>query len=207
MMGGDATNIQEFVATEAFYTPQEDDPTDGMGTPPLPDGQGIPSFSPLTAGTALPPDKQGTPPPPINTLATQVMEKQRPDELTLPRRQDQKVGQKVRKGLLKGNSASCISTPTRGERKVQFTLPSREEWHETVSHAPSRSSGPTPPIVPVIAKQPSTRGSRYVIHIYEYQNRAKVTATYSGMKLTRRQGGWGSQALRSAVDAPLTSPP
>ena len=156
MMSGNPPSKQESAESEAFYTPQEGELTDGMGTPPLPDGQGtpLPLSHMLTSdgqGKARSPDNQGTPPPPVllsvHPNYTQVREKLRPDASFLQCRQDQKESQKVRKGLLKGNSTSSLSTPTGKERKVRFDLLTRREWHEVGSYVPSRSSGPTPPIV------------------------------------------------------------
>ena len=159
------------------------------------DGQGIPPFSPRTAGIARSPDNQGTPPPPIDPDDTQVREKQRPDESSLQYRQDQKESQKVRKGVLMGNSTSSLSTPTRKDRKVRFDLPTRREWHEVGSYVPSRSSGLTPPIVSTIATQSSGQGCRNVRNIHEHQNRTKVKTKDSGNKLT-----WMPKSDKAAKD-------
>ena len=184
-MSGKPLSKQETEVSELFFTPQEDEPTDGAGIPPLVDGSGTPPLQPITAGLARPPDNQGVPPPPINTGKIQVMEELRRNECTLSCNQDYRGGPRVRKGLLKGNSASWLSTPTRHERKVQFTLPSRAEQCDRPFRAPSSSSGPTPPINQRTTARPSDKGMS--------------TATSSGITLTRRHGGRGSRALSYTV--------
>ena len=158
---------------------------DGAGVPPMVDGSGTPPLQPLTSGFIRPPDSQGVPPPPTSSDRTQVIDEMRWDGCIVSCSQDYRGGPKVRKGLLKGNSASWLTTPTRHERRVQFTLPSRAEQRDRPLHAPSSSSGPTPPINQGTTGRPSDKGMS--------------TATSSGIKLTRRHGGRGSRALSYTV--------
>ena len=77
--------------SETFYTPQEDDHADGMGTPPPPDGQDAPPLPLLTSGIAPAPSNQGSPPAPINNTVTGVQETLGLNESTLPNVQEQKT--------------------------------------------------------------------------------------------------------------------
>ena len=158
---------------------------DGAGVPPMVDGSGTPPQQPLTSGFIRPPSSQGVPPPPTKSDKTQVIDEMRWDECTVSCSQDYRGGPKVRKGLLKGNSVSWLSAPTKHERKVQFTLPSRAEQCDRPYRAPSSSSGPTPPINQRTTARPSDKGMS--------------TATSSGITLTRRHGGRGSRALSYTV--------
>ena len=158
---------------------------DGAGVPPIVDGSGTPPLPPLTSGYIRPPDGQGVPPPPIDSDKTQVIDATRWDQCTVSCSQDYKGVSKVRKGLLKGNSVSWISAPTRHERMVQFVLPSREEQHDRPSRTSSSSSGPTPPIKRGTAGRSTGQGTS--------------AATSSVTKLTRRHGGRGPHALSYTV--------
>ena len=155
---------------------------DGEGTPPPPDGQGIP-------------------PPPISVEERQVLAQQRADELTLKRKHDQETKKGVRKGLLKGNNTSNLSTPKGKERNVMFDLTHLADGHKPEDHRSSQSTDL------VISGQPSTRGSSDVRDIYEHQYEECTAASDSGAKMARRQRRRGSQALSTAVDTPRAPPP
>ena len=158
---------------------------DGAGVPPMVDGSGVPPLQPLTSGFIRPPDNQGVPPPPINSDKTQTIDETRWHGCTVSCSQDYRGGPKVQKGLLQGNSASWISTPTRHERKVHFALPSQAEQRDRPLYVPSRSSGPTPPINRGITTRPSDKG--------------KSTATPSRKNLTGKRGSRGYRALGYTV--------
>ena len=180
---------------------------DGMGVPPPPDGQGTPP----PPSHVVTPDGRGIPPPPTDLGELQIRETVLFTDVE-PRLQQSRVhcqlryaGEdceasasdrvNVRKGLLKKNNTSTISTPTRDEHRVRFDLPNRREWREVDKHVPSRSSGPTPPIVSTIATQSSGQGCRNVRNIDEHKNRTKVKTKESGKKLT-----WMPKSDKAAKD-------